>query len=302
MSHEHRALEVHPERPSHGLAGRKSSSFPAAGHPRVGDEHVDLTGVGEEREGSAGLGQVGNGHPVLARKLRGQAPELVALPRGKDELLPRSASAVAIARPRPPVAPVREPSCPYSITRNLPIAYRAGHEALYLLGNVPDASSGRPSVRERVQGLEGGRARPRGEKVHGLGVGPKFLNVMTDGRREVEEISGQREVPVLVLDDGKVIADSKKIAEWAAAQPRTGLEPTRAEPAFSRILTPKTARYVSICLQKSWHFANLPRNLKTGSRVRAKPGGGSGEPNVGANSSYLEGGATPKAPARQLTP
>ncbi len=56
-------------------------------------------------------------------------------------------------------------------------------------------------------------------KVHGLGVGPKFLNVMTSGRREVEEISGQREVPVLVLDDGEVIADSKNIVDWAAANP-----------------------------------------------------------------------------------
>ena len=60
---------------------------------------------------------------------------------------------------------------------------------------------------------------PEVVKVHGLGVGPKFLNVMTSGRREVEEISGQREVPVLVLDDGEVITDSENIVEWAAANP-----------------------------------------------------------------------------------
>jgi glutathione S-transferase len=60
---------------------------------------------------------------------------------------------------------------------------------------------------------------PEVVKVHGLGVGPKFLNVMTSGRREVEEISGQREVPVLVLDDGEVITDSKNIVEWAEANP-----------------------------------------------------------------------------------
>jgi glutathione S-transferase len=60
---------------------------------------------------------------------------------------------------------------------------------------------------------------PEVEKVHGLGVGPSFLNVMTDGRREVEMLSGQRAVPVLVLDDGEVIADSKRIKEWAAANP-----------------------------------------------------------------------------------
>jgi len=52
-------------------------------------------------------------------------------------------------------------------------------------------------------------------KVKGLGVGPKLLNLMTDGRREVEEISGQRMVPVLVTDDGEVITESKQIVAWA---------------------------------------------------------------------------------------
>ena len=60
---------------------------------------------------------------------------------------------------------------------------------------------------------------PEVEKVHGLGVGPSWTNVMTDGRRKVEELSGQRAVPVLVLDDGEVISDSKRIKEWAAANP-----------------------------------------------------------------------------------
>lgn len=52
-------------------------------------------------------------------------------------------------------------------------------------------------------------------------MGPRFLNVMTDGRREVEKVSGQRAVPVLVLDDGEVVADSKRIVEWAEAHPAT---------------------------------------------------------------------------------
>ena len=52
-------------------------------------------------------------------------------------------------------------------------------------------------------------------KVQGLGIGPKFLNLMTDGRREVEKISGQRVVPVLVTDDGEVITESKRIVAWA---------------------------------------------------------------------------------------
>ncbi len=61
--------------------------------------------------------------------------------------------------------------------------------------------------------------KPEVEKVHGLGMGPKFMNVMTVGRRVVEKISGQRVLPVLVLDDGEVITDSKRIAEWANSNP-----------------------------------------------------------------------------------
>jgi hypothetical protein len=56
-------------------------------------------------------------------------------------------------------------------------------------------------------------------KVRGLGIGPRFLNVMTDGRREIEKMTGQREVPVLVTDSGEIIQDSKQIKAWAEANP-----------------------------------------------------------------------------------
>lgn len=56
-------------------------------------------------------------------------------------------------------------------------------------------------------------------KVQGLGVGPSFMHVMTDGRREVEELTGQHAVPVLVTDDGEVIHDSRRIVEWAEENP-----------------------------------------------------------------------------------
>jgi glutathione S-transferase len=40
-------------------------------------------------------------------------------------------------------------------------------------------------------------------------------------RAEVERISGQRAVPILVLDDGEVITGSGRIVAWAKAhQPR----------------------------------------------------------------------------------
>ena len=53
-------------------------------------------------------------------------------------------------------------------------------------------------------------------KVHGLGPLPEFMN---RGRKHVEELTGQRWVPVLELDDGTVIQDSAKIEQWAQGNP-----------------------------------------------------------------------------------
>jgi glutathione S-transferase len=60
---------------------------------------------------------------------------------------------------------------------------------------------------------------PEVVKVRGLGIGPRFLHLMTEGRREVERLSGQHAVPVMVADDGEVVAGSRRIVEWAEAHP-----------------------------------------------------------------------------------
>jgi glutathione S-transferase len=60
---------------------------------------------------------------------------------------------------------------------------------------------------------------PEVVKVRGLGIGPRFMHLVTKGRKEVEELSGQRAVPVLVTDQGEVISDSHKIVAWAEANP-----------------------------------------------------------------------------------
>ena len=39
------------------------------------------------------------------------------------------------------------------------------------------------------------------------------------GRSEIKELTGRHEVPVLVLDEGQVVAGSGKIAQWARAHP-----------------------------------------------------------------------------------
>lgn len=40
-----------------------------------------------------------------------------------------------------------------------------------------------------------------------------------DERAEIEKLSGQSDVPILVLDDGEVISGSGTIADWARANP-----------------------------------------------------------------------------------
>ncbi len=64
--------------------------------------------------------------------------------------------------------------------------------------------------------LEAAGQAPEVVPVHGLGV--PLLN-RTAGRAEVERLTGQRVVPVLVLDDGQAIQDSKAIIAWAEQHP-----------------------------------------------------------------------------------
>jgi glutathione S-transferase-like protein len=56
---------------------------------------------------------------------------------------------------------------------------------------------------------------PEVVKVYGFGQLPD----VTHGRKEVKRLTGESWVPVLVLDDGQVVAESKKIAAWARDNP-----------------------------------------------------------------------------------
>jgi hypothetical protein len=64
---------------------------------------------------------------------------------------------------------------------------------------------------------EGGHS-PDVVKVYGLGQLPD----VTSGRKEVKRLTGESWVPVLVLDDGEVIRESKSIAAWAQENPAGG--------------------------------------------------------------------------------
>jgi hypothetical protein len=58
-------------------------------------------------------------------------------------------------------------------------------------------------------------------KSYGLTGLPGFVN-RTSGRQEAKRLTGKVTVPVLVTDDGEVVSDSKKIVEWARANPAAG--------------------------------------------------------------------------------
>src|SRR5438477_635976 len=56
-------------------------------------------------------------------------------------------------------------------------------------------------------------------RSYGLSILPDALFNRTAGRQEVKKLTGSTMVPVLVTDDGEVIKDSKRIADWARARP-----------------------------------------------------------------------------------
>ena len=56
---------------------------------------------------------------------------------------------------------------------------------------------------------------PEVVRTYGLGSLPD----VTAGRREVKRLTGDSWVPVLALDDGRVVAGSQAIEAWAEANP-----------------------------------------------------------------------------------
>ena len=63
--------------------------------------------------------------------------------------------------------------------------------------------------------LEEAGHSPDLEKVYGLAPLPD----VTSGRKEVKRLTGESYVPVLVLDDGRVIQGSEDIVAWARVNP-----------------------------------------------------------------------------------
>jgi hypothetical protein len=85
-------------------------------------------------------------------------------------------------------------------------------------GTFPTPRPGGHPCANAFHALERAGHDPELVKTYGWAVLPEALN-RTSGRREVQELTGNRWVPTLVLDDGTVIDGSHEIVEWAAANP-----------------------------------------------------------------------------------
>jgi hypothetical protein len=85
-------------------------------------------------------------------------------------------------------------------------------------GTFPSPRPGGHPCRNAYNALKDAGHDPELVKSYGLGILPGFMN-QTKGRKEVEELSGKRWVPVLVADEGEAISDSKNIIAWAKANP-----------------------------------------------------------------------------------
>jgi hypothetical protein len=81
-------------------------------------------------------------------------------------------------------------------------------------GTFPTPRPGGHPCRNAHEALVAAGHRPELVRSYGLGVLPGALN-QTQGRREVQELTGNRWVPTLVLDDGTAIDGSHAIVDWA---------------------------------------------------------------------------------------
>jgi hypothetical protein len=104
------------------------------------------------------------------------------------------------------------------------IEQRRNHNAgqnmkLYVCWNmvqVPRPPRGHP-CHNAYKALRDAGHDPDVIKVRGLGIGP--IKLITDGRRKVQELTGNPVVPVLVTDEGEAIDQSQRIVEWAKRHP-----------------------------------------------------------------------------------
>ncbi|HKN94721.1 MAG TPA: glutathione S-transferase N-terminal domain-containing protein [Thermoleophilaceae bacterium] len=85
-------------------------------------------------------------------------------------------------------------------------------------GTFPSPRPGGHPCRNAYEALKKAGYEPELVKSYGWTLLPDAFNA-TAGRREAKRLTGKNTVPVLVTDDGVVVADSKKIVAWAEQNP-----------------------------------------------------------------------------------
>ena len=84
-------------------------------------------------------------------------------------------------------------------------------------GTFPTPRLGGHPCRNAYEALRAAGHDPELVKTYGFGPLPN----MTSGRREVQRLTDQSWVPILVTDEGQVIEESKRIVAWAREHPVT---------------------------------------------------------------------------------
>ena len=230
LRQQHRRLEVDPQRPLH-LLGAEVLHQAGAGQAGVGDQDVDVGCVGGELLGGAGLGQVRGRRPMaFPWQLGGEALQLLGLAGAEDQ---HGAALGEGLGDRPPEAAGgagQKHAAAREVHASEPTTGRgrepAGHSRdrvatpmrLYVCwGTMATPRPGGHPCSNAHKALTAAGHDPEVIKVRGLGVGP--IKLWTDGRREVEKLTGQPVVPVLVTDEGETVSDSKRIIAWAKEHP-----------------------------------------------------------------------------------
>jgi hypothetical protein len=83
---------------------------------------------------------------------------------------------------------------------------------------APWRPGGHP-CRNAYEALRDAGHDPEVVKSYGFTLLPDGLANRTDGREHAKRLTGKSTVPVLELDDGTAIWDSKRIVEWARENP-----------------------------------------------------------------------------------
>ena len=86
-------------------------------------------------------------------------------------------------------------------------------------GTFPTPRPGGHPCKNAHDALRAAGHDPEVVRSYGLGLAPDAVANRTAGRRRAKELTGKSAVPVLELDDGNAIHDSKAIIAWAKANP-----------------------------------------------------------------------------------